>query len=78
MNPLSRIFGGRRRRLGIRDLRALPPELLLDIGVEPDRIGAVMLQARRAAPKARRAKAPDFALPGLSNSAWPYPWRGAR
>ena len=78
MNPFSMFLEGRRQRLSARDLKAMPPELLLDIGIEPDQIDAVLSRARRAGPKAFRSYAPAFAAPGLSNSAWPYPRQGVR
>ncbi len=80
MNPLSKFLEWRRRRMAVRDLRALPPELLLDIGIEPDQVGAVALAAfnNRGARMPSRFDAPAFATPGLSNSAWPYPSRQSR
>ncbi len=76
MNPLSKFLETRRRRAAIHDLRALPPELLLDIGIEPDQIGAVASGPfNKRAARMPSGEAPAFATPGLSNSAWPYPGR---
>lgn len=77
MNTLARFFEARRRRLAVRDLRALPPNILLDIGIEPGRIDSVVAEAMDSQREAKptRQCTPRFAAPGLSRNAWPYPWR---
>jgi len=78
MNPISKFFEARRRRLGIHDLKALPPELLRDIGIEPDRIHAIVAGVQKEKRTATRRAVPHVAGPGLSNSTWPYPCQRAR
>ena len=75
MSPISKFFEARRRRLAIRDLKALPPEVLRDIGIEPDRIATVA--AASSGDKGPR-KPPPLRGPAFADSAWPYPWRRAR
>jgi uncharacterized protein YjiS (DUF1127 family) len=77
MSILANILEARRRRQTISDLRAMSPEILLDIGIEPDRIDAVVSEAVRSrrAQRPPQLNAPTFSAPGLSNGAWPYVWR---
>lgn len=77
MSILANILEARRRRQTISDLRAMSPEILLDIGIEPDRIDAVVSEAVRSrrAQRPPHLNAPAFAAPGLSNGVWPYVWR---
>jgi hypothetical protein len=80
MTIFSQIRAARRRRLAIRDLRALSAETLLDIGIEPDRIGTVVSavmekQANRA--RSGRPHASPFGNANLGGGDWPYPWRRA-
>jgi uncharacterized protein YjiS (DUF1127 family) len=79
MTIFSQIRAARRRRLAIRDLKALSAGTLLDIGIEPGRIDAVVSEAFRdhPAPRTERSHPAAFARPGISNGAWPYPWRRA-
>ena len=52
MKLIEKLLEARRRRLAAQDLRALGPEVLGDIGVEPGRIHETvsgMLAARKAA-----------------------------
>ena len=74
MSILARILEARRRRQTVRDLRAMSPQILLDIGIEPDRIDSSVADAMRRHPVARSQR-PAFASPDLSNGAWPYPAR---
>jgi len=69
MSILASILETRRRRQAIRDLRAMPSELLLDIGIEPDQIEKAVSALGR--PTSRPA-GPAHAAASLSRTPWPY------
>ncbi len=78
MSILAKISEARRRRQAVRDLKMLSPEILLDIGIEPDRIDAVVSEVIRehSAPKTRPTA--RWTPPAVSaHGAWPYPSRRA-
>jgi uncharacterized protein YjiS (DUF1127 family) len=75
MSVFAKIQEARRRRLAIRDLRGLSPQILSDIGIEPDQIDNAVSEAIRSNRAARRS--PAFAAPLHGSGAWPYPWRRA-
>jgi uncharacterized protein YjiS (DUF1127 family) len=84
MNILANVLRARRRRLAASQLRALPPHLLSDIGVEPDRIDETVsqilaAQAAAEAPAIRPASEPlAFKPAALSHTGdWPYSSRRA-
>jgi uncharacterized protein YjiS (DUF1127 family) len=81
MSILARIREARVRRTTTRELRAMPPELLRDIGIEPDNIESavtgVIAQRSATRPHARGFHDRPLTGPSVSNGAWPYPWRHA-
>jgi len=78
MSILSRFAEARRKRLAVQDLKALPPETLLDIGIEPDRVHAFVSEAfENPARASAGGHPPAFPGPSASNGAWPYSWRRA-
>jgi uncharacterized protein YjiS (DUF1127 family) len=73
MTILAKLRRAIRRRQAVRQLRALPPEILSDIGVEPDRIyeavtgmlnasGQAEEKAQAPRPAAYREPKPDALL----------------
>ncbi len=80
MHIIENIREAHRRRQAARDLRALSPDVLRDIGIEPDRIDAAVSQMLAAKPAVRTAAS---ALPAalhaktavIAGGAWPYTWR---
>lgn len=76
MTILARIRQAQRRRQAARELRALPPELLNDIGIEPDRIDEAVASIEARAPRAIGAEAP-LTTPVASRGDWPYSTRPA-
>jgi uncharacterized protein YjiS (DUF1127 family) len=79
MTIFSQIRAARQRRLAVRDLKALSAATLLDIGIEPGQIDAVVSEAfpGQPAPRAKRSYPAGFAGPSATNGDWPYPWRRA-
>jgi uncharacterized protein YjiS (DUF1127 family) len=82
MNIFARFAQARRRRQAIRDLRALSPELLRDIGVEPGQIGAAasgLLAQHAPSPdkKPQRTHNPLLFETPLTGGDWPYPHQRA-
>jgi uncharacterized protein YjiS (DUF1127 family) len=74
MSILSRIHEARVRRLARRDLKALSPELLRDIGIEPEGIDEAVTQVMAAKARNARSHHRAPATPGFSNGDWPYRW----
>jgi uncharacterized protein YjiS (DUF1127 family) len=78
MSILARFSEARRRRLAVQDLKALPAETLLDIGIEPDRVEAAVSDVFESHARGSAGGNPTaFSGPSGSNGAWPYTWRRA-
>lgn len=78
MSILTRFAEARRKRLAVHDLKALPPETQLDIGIEPGRVHAFVSEAfENPARASAGGHATTFSGPSVSNGAWPYSWRRA-
>jgi uncharacterized protein YjiS (DUF1127 family) len=76
MNILANLIQANRRRLAARQLRALSPRLLRDIGVEPDRIDETVTQML-AAQAHSQAKSPRPPAVFSHTGDWPYSTRRA-
>ncbi len=77
MTIIERLRQAQRRRQAARQLRALPPELLSDIGIEPDRIDeavASMAAAHGVGMHTAVLRVPGGLHPALSTRCGaPYP-----
>lgn len=77
MRFIEKLRDARRRQLAARDLRALGPEILGDIGVEPDRIRETVSGMLAASKAAEGQTASQRPAPQEAASVWPESARTA-
>ena len=77
MNIFAKLRRAQRRRDAVRQLRALPPELLSDIGIEPDQIDEAVASIAAGAPPAAGGTASSVEAPVFTHGDWPYSSRRA-
>lgn len=84
MSIIAKLRLAHRRRKAARELRAMDPHVLRDIGVEPGQIDAAVsgllgkAEAQRPAPEPYRKPQPDaiaFKASVFSKVDWPYDHR---